>query len=62
MKKKFTRKQSNFTKPPKEENFEKSRKTDPVENRAMVKSLSLANNKALDLEQLMQYGLTDTQY
>ena len=50
---------SNFTKPLKEENVEKSKKTDRMENRAMTKILSLAENKALDLEQQIQYRLTD---
>ena len=50
---------ANFTKPPKEKNIEKSRKTDPMENKAMVKIFSLAENNALDLEQLLQYRLTD---
>ena len=44
---------ANFTKPQKEENVEKSRKTDPMENKAIVKILSLAENNALDLEQLI---------
>ena len=52
-------KRSNFTKPPKAENVEKSRKTDRIENRVVVKNLSLAENKALDLKQLIQYQLTD---
>ena len=48
----------NFTKPPKVENIKKSRKNDSMEKRPVVNSISLTENKALDLEKLMQYQLT----
>ena len=48
----------NFTKPPKVENINKSRKNDSMEKRPVVNSISLTENKALDLEKLMQYQLT----
>ena len=40
----------NFTKPPKVENIKKSRKNDSMEKRPVVNSISLTENKALDLE------------
>ena len=48
----------NFTEPPKVENIKKSRKNDSMEKRPVVNSISLTENKALDLEKLMQYQLT----
>ena len=48
----------NVTKPPKVENMKKSRKNDSMEKRPVVNSISLTENKALDLEKLMQYQLT----
>lgn len=52
-------KRSNFSKPPKEGNVEKAKKTDRMENKAMVKIISLAEKNSLNLKELMQYRLTE---
>ena len=52
-------KRSNFSKPTVEINTGKVRKTDSMENRAMVKIISLAETAAVDLEELMRYRLTE---
>ena len=52
-------KRKNFSKPPQENTVDKPRKTDRMENRAMVKILSLAEGSKVDLEDLMSYRLTE---
>ena len=52
-------KRSNFSKPTVEKNTGKVRKTDSMENRAMIKIISLAETAAVDLEELMRYRLTE---
>ena len=49
----------NFSKPPKEITVDKPLKTDRMENRAMVKILSLAEGIKVDLEDLMSYRFTE---
>ena len=52
-------KRSSFSKPPVIKKPEKVRKTDAMENRAMVKIIGLAEKSAVDLDELMGYRLTD---
>ena len=52
-------KRSNFSKPTVDKNTGKVRKTDAMENRAMVKIISLAETAGVDLEELMRYRLTN---
>ena len=52
-------KRSNFSKPTVDKNTGKVRKTDAMENRAMVKIISLAETAWVDLEELMRYRLTN---
>ena len=51
-------KQRNFSKPTVVKNTGKVCKTDAMENRAMVKIISLAETATVDLEELMRYRLT----
>ena len=48
-----------FSNPPQENTVDKPRKTDRMENRAMVKILSLAEGSKVDLEDLMSYRLNE---
>ena len=48
-----------FSKPPQENTVDKPRKTDRMENRAMIKILSLAEGSKVDLEDLMSYRLNE---
>ena len=48
-----------FSKSPQKNTVDKPRKRDRVENRAMVKILSLAEGSKVDLEYLMSYRLND---
>ena len=52
-------KQRNFSKPTVVKNTGKVCKTDAMENRAMVKIISLAETATVDLEELMRYHLTE---
>ena len=52
-------KRKNFSKPPEENTVNKSRKTDRLENRAIVKILFLAEGSKVGLEHLMSYRLTE---
>ena len=52
-------KQRNFSKPTVVKNTGKVCKTDAMENRAMVKIISLAETATVDLEELMRYRLTE---
>ena len=52
-------KRSNFSKPNVDKNTGKVRKTDAMENRAIVKIICLAETSAVDLEELMEYSLTE---
>ena len=52
-------KHKSFSKPPQENTVDKPRKTERMENRAMVKILSLAEGSKVDLEDLMSYRLTE---
>ena len=49
----------NFSKPPQENTVDKPSETDRMENRAMVKILSLAEGSKVDLEDLMSYRVTE---
>ena len=48
-----------FSKPPQENTVDKPRKTNRMENYAMVKILSLAEGSKVDLEDLMSNRLTE---
>ena len=52
-------KRSNFSKSTVDKNTWRVRKKDAMENRAMVKIISLAETIAVDLEKLMRYRLTE---
>ena len=52
-------KRSNFSKPTVDKDTGKVRKTDVMENRAMVKIISLVETAAVDLEEMMRYRLTE---
>ena len=52
-------KRKNFSKSPQENTVDKPRKRDRMENRAMVKILSLAEGSKVDLGYLMSYRLND---
>ena len=52
-------KRSNFSKPTVNKNTGNVRKTNAMENRAVVKSISLAETAAVDLEELIRYRLTE---
>ena len=52
-------KRSNFSKPTVDKNTRKVRKTDALENRAIVKIIFLAETSAVNLEELMGYSLTE---
>ena len=52
-------KRSNFSKPTVDKNTEKVRKTESMENRSMIKIISLAETAAVDLEEMIRYHLTE---
>ena len=52
-------KRSNFSKPTVDKNKEKVRKTESMENRSMIKIISLAETAAVDLEEMIRCHLTE---